>query len=348
MHVAVQEAEAELIGRKVDLHGLITTQHHHVLQHARDGRAGDPDELEAAAVQMHGMDVITRIFHAQSVAKALPQAPGDGHRPHVEGCAVDRPTIKALVCRVVFGEEHLDCLNGRGRLAVAAGKVPIVPPEGRRRSPDRLTFGAGVFDDDAHAVPPVIIIKVTEHPDTGITHFDDRADALGGADPERRHFGGVWHRVAIESDDSEAVTGEGEATDLRGAAVEDVKEDSLSTPDSDRLTEAKLATIDGEDTVADFESLLHPARKSRFHGCLTLRLESRIKRRRREKVERHVSSLAEEGLKFLQRQKHLPVKRAGIMRGLYVERSDFSSVLAEVEIAPCVHVRVISESPPDP
>ena len=63
---------------------------------------------------------------------------------------------------------------------------------------------------------------------------------------------GAGERVAVHGDDGEGVTGEGEAADLSGAAVEDVEEDALAVFDADGFAVAEHAAVDGEGVVADF------------------------------------------------------------------------------------------------
>src|ERR1039457_303998 len=65
-------------------------------------------------------------------------------------------------------------------------KPRIVPVEGFRLQPLRLARLARVFDDDAHAVPAIVIGEITEHPDPGVLHLDDRRDAFGRTEPHGR------------------------------------------------------------------------------------------------------------------------------------------------------------------
>ncbi len=51
----------------------------------------------------------------------------------------------------------------------------------------------------------VIVIEVTQDPNTGMIHFHDRGDAFGGAEPEDWNFCRIRHGISIESNDLERV-----------------------------------------------------------------------------------------------------------------------------------------------
>lgn len=122
LHVAVEEGQTRLVGDEIHVHRLVAAQHRDVLMDAGGGSSVEPRQLERVAVEVHGMDVVTCIAHAQPIAVAALQAPGHWHRLHVERSAVDRPAIESVIGRVVLGEEHLDGLIGSSRLPMRVGE----------------------------------------------------------------------------------------------------------------------------------------------------------------------------------------------------------------------------------
>jgi hypothetical protein len=71
----------------------------------------------------------------------------------------------------------------------------------------RLAFGVRVFDHNAHAVFPIVVVDIAHNPDAGMVHLDDRRDTFGGAEPQHRHVRLPRHRIAIQRDHSENVAG---------------------------------------------------------------------------------------------------------------------------------------------
>ena len=140
----------------------------------------------------------------------------------------------------------------------------------------------------------IVVSEVAHDPDTGVVHFYDGGDALGGAEPEDRHGNGLGERVAVHGNDGEGVAGKREAANLGGAAVEDVEEDALALFDADGLAVAEHASVDGEGIVADFEAVGMPLASEAFIVALALEsLSACTTVARREEVLSHVAATTE-------------------------------------------------------
>ena len=266
-----------------------------------------------------------------------------GHRRFGHGkCdAIDGPEIETFVGGVLFGEEHVDGFVGVGGGGPGGGEAEVVPLEGGRGSPEGLGLLIGVFDDDAHAVVAVVVGEIAENPDAGMIHGDEGGDALGRAEPEDRNLGAGGDGVAVESDDFEGVTGEGEAANFCGAAVEDVEEQAFAGFDSDGIAVAEHAAIDGEGVVADFETVRHAFGKRSFHGGFANGLERFVARIGSEEVHVHIAATAEGRLEFLEGEKDFAVVIAGRRNGFDVNGADLAGILAGREIRASAIVGVI-------
>src|SRR6185437_4940034 len=171
---------------------------------------------------------------------ALLQAKDRVHPRHREGGAIDGPFVEAVQRRIVLGKRHLESLVRRGgRLLLAENRV--VPAIAGRLYPFRLAGAPGIFDHNAHALAAVVVGHISQHPYTGVLHFHDSRDTLGGPEPEHRHFDRLRHRIAVERHDLETMTRHCEAADFRGAAVDDMKQHAFALLDADRLAMAEHA-----------------------------------------------------------------------------------------------------------
>ena len=70
--VAMEESETRIIGDEVDLSFLITADHDDVFDNSGSRPARETCQLETVAMEMDGMNVVTRVPHFNSVARALP------------------------------------------------------------------------------------------------------------------------------------------------------------------------------------------------------------------------------------------------------------------------------------
>jgi len=70
--VAMEECESRIIGDEVDLSFLIPADHHDVFDNSGSRPAGEICQLETMAMEMDGMNIVTRVPHFNSVARALP------------------------------------------------------------------------------------------------------------------------------------------------------------------------------------------------------------------------------------------------------------------------------------
>ncbi len=136
------------------------------------------------------------------------------------GLAVDRGQVElAGAAREFFRTPCSMVCSG------AAG-APLRPHGRRACNPRRLpgcgthcgcAMLVGVLDHDAEAGLADGVIGRAQDPDAGLVHFDVGVDALAGA--ERQHLDGLrrGHRVAIERQHLELVTGQGDACGSRCA-----------------------------------------------------------------------------------------------------------------------------------
>jgi hypothetical protein len=140
--------------------------------------------------------------------------------------------------------------------------------------------------------------------------------------------------------------GKREASDLRGASVQHMKEHALAPLDSHRLTMAQHASVDGEKLVAHLIAMRHSLGQRGFHPAFTTILELRDCRRWREEVHRHVSTAAQGGLKFFQREKHFAVVVTGVLLGFDIHRAHLPTVLAIGQVRSGADVGVIEAQSP--
>ena len=214
----------------------------------------------------------------------------------------------------------------------------VVPLERLRLRPLRLALGTGVLDDDPHAALAVVVGKIAHDPDARMVHLDDGRDALGRPEPEHRHVLRRRHRIAVERDDFERVSGQREAADFAGAGVQDVEQHAFALLHADGLAVPEHLAVDGEEVVADLEAL------GLFLGLVVGLLAEVLEvldRLAGEEVHRHVAAAAEGRLELLQHQKHLAVVGAGLVLRLDVDRPDLAGVGAAVEVAAGHDMRVV-------
>src|SRR6516164_276392 len=103
----------------------------------------------------------------------LPFLKGSGRRVFVERGSVDGPSIKTTLAAVDFPEHEWDRLNGiRNRPGVT--ELGIVPTCFRWLDPSWRSGTSGIFDNDSHAVLPIIILRRAQNPYSGILHLDHR------------------------------------------------------------------------------------------------------------------------------------------------------------------------------
>ena len=133
----------------------------------------------------------------------------------------------------------------------------------------------------------------------------------------------------------------GETANLRGASVQNVKENSLAVLDANGIAVAQHPPIDRERAVANFKAMRHALGERRLHGRLSSFLQLLVDGRGREKIHVHVASAAEGRLEFLQDKEDLAVVVSGLVPGLDVNRSHQAAVLSCGKICPCAHVRMV-------
>src|SRR5208282_6542587 len=94
----------------------------------------------------------------------------------------------------------------------------------------------GIFDDHAHAMPPVVIREIAHDPHARMVHFDQRGEALGSSEPKDRHVRLRCNGIAVERHYPEAMPGQSETADLGRARIEDMEQNPFAHLHSDRLT----------------------------------------------------------------------------------------------------------------
>ncbi len=198
----------------------------------------------------------------------------------------------------------------------------------------------GVLDDDAHACLAILVGEVSENPDAGVAHLDDRGDAFGGAQPQHRHGNGFRQRIAVQGDNGEGVPGQSEAAVFGGAAVEHVHQDPVAGLHLDRDAVAEGAAVDGKALVADLVTVRCPRCQRRGHRLLAPVAEFR-NRVTGQEAAGHVAALAQRGLEFLEREEHFAVIGARLVFGLDVDRADQAPVLATGQVRARVEVGVV-------
>jgi hypothetical protein len=70
--MTMEQRKTGIVGHEVDFINLIAAQHDDVFQDTRRGSFGEIRELEAVPVKMDGMDVVTGVAHAQTIAFTRP------------------------------------------------------------------------------------------------------------------------------------------------------------------------------------------------------------------------------------------------------------------------------------
>ena len=119
--------------------------------------------------------------------------------------------------------------------------------------------------------------------------------------PEHRHLCGISDRVAVQRDHAEGVPGQGQAAGFGGAAVEDMQQHPLTGLDANRIAVAEHPAVDGEPRVTDLVAHVGATGERGRHRRFALCFEVGVLLTGQE-VTGHVSSPAESGLKFLERQ----------------------------------------------
>src|SRR5579862_6984064 len=345
--MTVEEGEAGIVGDEIDFHFLVAADHHHVFQDAGKRDASVFGDCKAVTVQVDGMNVIAGVAHFNAVAAALAEVVFGGHLATGENLVVDGPEIEAVFGGILFGEGHLDGFVGRRGLGsgMRAGKTRVVPMEGRGSEPLRLSLVSSVFNNDAYAVFAVVVGKIAENPHAGVVHFDDGGNAFGGPEPKGGDHSGSSHWIAVERQNSEAVAGKSEAANLRGAAIENVKEHPFAWLYANGFAVTEHATIDGEIAIADFVAVRHAVGEGGFHGGFAGLVQLLVGSSGSEKILWHVAALAERRFKFLEGQENLAVVTAGIVGWFDVRGTNLAAVLSGVQVGASAIVGVIEAQP---
>src|SRR5215469_1248538 len=107
-------------------------------------------------------------------------------------------------------------------------------------------------------------------------HFYNSGNTLRCTQPQNGNMRGIRDRVSIERDDFEGVAGQGEAPNLRRAAIQNVKQNALALLNSNRFAMTKHATVDRKRLVTDLVAVWHALCKRSFHRGLAGLFESLV------------------------------------------------------------------------
>jgi hypothetical protein len=187
----------------------------------------------------------------------------------------------------------------------------------------------------------VVVIEIAENPNAGMIHFYGGGNAFCGAEPQHRNSSGIGDRIAVEGHDLEGVTGKRQTANLRGAAIENVKQDALALFDANGFAVPEHPAVNGEGFVADFETLGHAFGERGFHRRFPGIFEGLYFAGGREEVHVHIAAAAELRVEFLQYQKHFAIEIPGRRFWLDVHRPDLAAVLPGGEIGARAIVGVI-------
>src|SRR5262249_11333274 len=140
--------------------------------------------------------------------------------------------------------------------------------------------------------------------------------------------------VPIERDDFEGMAGQGDATNFRRAAVQNVKENALTLLDSNGFAMTKHPAVNGKVLVTNFVAVRHAFGARSFHSGFADFLERSVNCGRRQDFLSHVTTPTESRLEFFQNKKDFAIVPAWIVFRLDVNRSNLAAVLARRKIDP--------------
>src|ERR1700722_9918876 len=206
--------------------------------------------------------------------------------------------------------------------------------------PLRFALSARVLHDDPHPAITIFVHRSTQDPDTRIFHLHDGVNSFGR--PELEHFNLTRPRngVAVQRDDIEFVTWQGQFDGLCGAGVQDAKHDSLTFLDPYWITGSEASSIDGKSLVADFPSVgflslivVYFGFQSwiLWLGALLFHLTGAVER-----------------FKLVRGQKHFLIIATGLVIGLDVNDSELSRVQPAKQVASGHHMGMYPTNPGRP
>ena len=99
-----------------------------------------------------------------------------------------------------------------------------------------------------------------------MVHFYNGGNTLRRTEPQNGNIRRIGNRISIERDDLEGVPRQGEAANFRGAAIQNVKENALSSLDSDGFAMAQHPAVNGKEFITNFVPVWHAFGEGRFHG----------------------------------------------------------------------------------
>ncbi len=112
------------------------------------------------------------------------------------------------------------------------------------RHPLRRAVLIGVFDHNAQAALANRILRRAQDPNAGLVHLHDRVDALTRTQHQNVHGRRRGHRISIQRDHVEFVTGQRQVPVLDGARVQKMKQHSFAGIHADGLARAQRLVVD--------------------------------------------------------------------------------------------------------
>ena len=179
-----------------------------------------------------------------------------------------------------------------------------------------------ILDQDSHPVVAVVILGGAQYPDAGPVHLHDGVHPLPRTEGQDFHRLRRGHRVPIQGHNVKQVARQGNAPVSGGAGVEHVHQQALARPDANRFTRAERLVIDGENPVADFQTVLPLVGDCRPFGL------------RSDGSHFHFIHIfrGQERFPFAQSQKYFLVVAARIVGRLDKDETELPRVCATVQI----------------
>src|ERR1700758_3931154 len=144
-------------------------------------------------------------------------------------------------------------------------------------------------------------------------HCYDVRDALRSAEPKHWNSCRFRNRIAVKRDHFESVSRKSEASNLCGAAVEDVKKHAFACFDANGLAVTEHAAVDGERAITHFEPVRHTFGKRSLNRGFPRLFEGLISFTCRKKILRHVPAARKARLKLFEHEENFAIVTARIV-----------------------------------
>src|ERR1035437_7426321 len=166
----MEERRPRIIRDEVDVHLSEARDNDGVLEYACGRLAVYAHKLERVSVQMHRMRIIGEVLEREAVTESLLNL---DRRAVLELLAIDGPAVEIIRAAVDLADRPGNRLMGRGHCTRGA-EDGVVPRSLRRRDPAWRASATSILDDNPHPVTPVVVLRRTQDPDSGVVHLHDR------------------------------------------------------------------------------------------------------------------------------------------------------------------------------